>query len=52
MRLLHLALSLLMASYSLSGSGTANGQALPDFTGTWVMDVGRSETAGQAPEVL
>jgi hypothetical protein len=52
MRQLQLALSLVVATYSLWGSGTANGQALPDFTGTWVMDVSRSETAGQAPEVL
>ena len=50
MRFLHLPLSLLMIS--LLGYGTATGQDThPDFTGTWVMDVKRSETAGQAPEV-
>ena len=49
MRFLHLPLSLLVIS--LVGYGTATGQEHPDFTGTWVMDVKRSETAGQAPEV-
>jgi len=50
MRLLHLPLSLFVIS--LLGYGTATGQERPDFTGTWVMDVNRSETAGQAPEML
>jgi hypothetical protein len=50
MRLLHLPLSVLVIS--LLGYGTATGQERPDFTGTWVMDVSRSETAGQAPEVV
>ena len=46
----HLSLSLLVIS--LLAHGTASGQERPDFTGTWVMDVNRSETAGQAPEVV
>ena len=50
MRLLHLPLSLFVIS--LLGYGTASGQERPDFTGTWVMDMNRSETAGQAPELL
>ncbi len=50
MRFLHLPLSLLVVS--LLGYGTATGQERPDFTGTWVMDVNRSETAGQAPDML
>lgn len=50
MKLLHLPLSLFVIS--LLGYGTATGQERPDFTGTWVMDVNRSETAGQAPEML
>ena len=47
MRFLNLPLGLLVLS--LLGLGTASGQERPDFTGTWVMDVNRSETAGQAP---
>jgi len=47
---LHLPLGLLVLS--LLGYGAASGQDRPDFTGTWVMDVKRSETAGQAPEML
>ena len=50
MRLLHLPLSLLVIS--LLGYGTATGQERPDFTGTWVMDMKRSETAGQTPGTL
>ena len=50
MKFLHLPLSLLVVS--LLGYGTATGQEHPDFTGTWVMDVNRSETAGQAPGML
>ena len=37
---------------SLLGYGTATGQERPDFTGTWVMDMKRSETAGQTPGTL
>ena len=37
---------------SLLSYGAATGQDHPDFAGTWVMDVNRSETAGQAPELL
>jgi hypothetical protein len=50
MRLLHLPLSLMVIS--LLGYGTATGQERPDFSGTWVMDLNRSETAGQNPEML
>jgi hypothetical protein len=50
MRLPHLPLGLLVLS--LFGHGIATGQERPDFTGTWVMDLNRSETAGQAPEML
>ena len=50
MRFLHLPLSLVVIG--LFGYGTASGQEHPNFTGTWVMDVSRSETAGQAPEVV
>lgn len=42
-------LSLSLVVIGLLGYETATGQERPDFTGTWVMDVSRSETAGQAP---
>jgi hypothetical protein len=50
MRFPHLPLGLLVIS--LLGHGAAIAQERPNFTGTWVMDVKRSETAGQAPEML
>ena len=32
-------------------TGTANAQQKPDFTGTWTMDMSRSESAAQGTDV-